>query len=91
MTHVAAATPNLTFDCDTHYPWTNHDVIKGGKWVISGGAVEVPTKPGLGVDLDRDALGELHDLYLQQSQIDRRDTEEIKRYIPDYVRMVPRW
>ncbi len=91
MTHVAAATPTLTFDCDTHYPWTHHDVIQGGKWTFHQGAVAVPTTPGLGVSLDRDALGELHDYYLQQSSTDRNDTQEIKRYIPDYVRQVPRW
>lgn len=91
MTHVAAATPNLTYDCDTHYPWTNHDVIKGGKWAFQDGALPVPKGPGLGVSLDRDALAKLHAMYLEQSQIDRNDTEEIKRYIPDYVRQVPRW
>jgi len=29
MTHLAAATPNLTYDCDTHYPWIDVDIIKG--------------------------------------------------------------
>ena len=91
MTHVAAATPNLTYDCDTHYPWTNHDVIQGDKWAFENGALTVPKGPGLGVSLDRDALAELHEAYLVQTQIDRNDTEEIKRYVPDYVRRVPRW
>lgn len=91
MTHVAAATPNLTYDCDTHYAWTNHDVILGGKWNFTDGAVPVPTVPGLGVELDRDALAVLHENYKALIQLDRNDTEEIKRYIPDYVRQVPRW
>ncbi len=91
MTHVAAATPNLTYDCDTHFAWTNHDVIKGGRWSFDQGALTVPKGPGLGVDLDRDAMAELHENYLELTQTDRNDTEEIKRYIPDYVRQVPRW
>jgi len=91
MTHVAAATPNLTYDCDTHFAWTNHDVIKGGRWSFDKGAVPVPKGPGLGVDLDRDAMSVLHQNYLELTKIDRNDTEEIKRYIPDYVRQVPRW
>lgn len=91
MTHVAAATPNLTYDCDTHSAWTNHDVIKGGRWKFTNGSVEVPKGPGLGVSLDHNALAELHDAYLAQTQKDRVDTDEIKRYIPDYVRKVPRW
>jgi glucarate dehydratase len=90
-THVAAATPNLTYDSDTHYPWTNHDVIRGGRWQFKDGALPVPKGPGLGVALDRDAMAELHEAYLRQSRTDRNDTEEIKRYIPDYVRQVPRW
>ena len=27
MTHLAAATPNLTYDCDTHAPWQTAEVI----------------------------------------------------------------
>ena len=32
MTHVAAACPNLTFACDTHYPWqtAKDEIIEGG-------------------------------------------------------------
>ena len=66
-------------------------MIKGGHWTFEDGSLAVPTGPGLGVELDRDAMAELHENYLRQSQIDRNDTEEIKRYIPDYVRQVPRW
>ena len=91
MTHVAAATPNPTYDCDTHYPWTRHDVIQGGKLRFENGHLAVPTKPGLGVTLDRDAMAELHALYLETQTRDRDDTDEIRRYIPDYVRQVPRW
>ena len=28
MAHLAAAVPNLTYDCDTHYPWQDeHDLL----------------------------------------------------------------
>jgi len=91
MTHVAAATPNLTFDCDTHYAWTNHDIVEGEKWSFEDGALSVPSGPGLGVKLDHVKLAELHEIFVEQSQRERNDTEEIKRYIPDYERKVPRW
>jgi len=91
MTHVAAATPNLTYDCDTHYSWTRHDVIKGGKWQFKDGALDVPTAPGLGVELDRQAVDELHALYIEVGLKDREDTDEIRKYIPDFVRQVPKW
>lgn len=91
MIHVAAATPNLTYDCDTHYAWTNHDIIKGGKWKFENGELLVPSGPGLGVELDHNLIAELHDNFVELANQERNDTEEIKRYIPDYVRKVPRW
>jgi glucarate dehydratase len=91
MTHVAAATPNLTFDCDTHYSWVSDDVIKGGKLRFADGALTVPTGPGLGVELDRDAVDRLHALYDSAGGRDRDDTDEIRKYIPDFVRQVPKW
>lgn len=91
MVQVAAATPNLTYDCDTHYPWTAHDIIKGGKLRIENGSIKVPGGPGLGVEIDSDALAEFHQLYLAQNLRDREDTDEMRKYIPDYKRIVPRW
>ncbi len=91
MCHVAAATPNLTYDCDTHYPWSQAEVIKGGRWTFEDGCLDVPTGPGLGVDLDPDAMAELRALYEEFGLADRDDTAEIRKYIPDYERVVPRW
>ena len=91
MCHVAAATPNLTYDCDTHYPWSQKEIVKGGPPKFVDGALQVPEGPGLGVELDEDALDDLHDLYLASQVKDRDDTEEIKKYLPDFVRKVPRW
>ena len=48
MTHLAAATPNLTYDCDTHSPWQTDEVIEGGKKIFTDGALTVPEGPGLG-------------------------------------------
>ena len=61
MTHLAAASPTLTYACDTHYPWKTQDLIKPGVLSFSDGALSVPTGPGLGVELDRDMLGLLHE------------------------------
>ncbi|SIO00100.1 enolase C-terminal domain-like protein [Vannielia litorea] len=91
MCHVAAATPNLTYACDTHYPWTTKEIVKGGRPVFRDGAVQVPEGPGLGVELDREALAELHALYNQAMVADRNDTDEMLKYRPDFVRKVPRW
>lgn len=91
MCHVAAATPNLTYDCDTHYPWSSKEIVKGGRPVFRNGTVQVPEGPGLGVELDHAAVAELHDLYERAMVRDRDDTDEMLKYIPNYVRQVPRW
>jgi len=91
MTHLAAATPYLTYACDTHYPWIDVDVIKGGKWTFKDGGLTPPTGPGLGVSLDDDAVARLHTLYEQSGVEDRDDTATMRRYVPDYERRVPRW
>ncbi|KIW92939.1 uncharacterized protein Z519_06788 [Cladophialophora bantiana CBS 173.52] len=62
MTHLASATPNLDYACDTHWPWKRRDedvIIDGAlKWVDGG--VVLPTAPGLGAELDRDKLARIH-------------------------------
>ncbi len=42
MTHLAAAIPNLTYACDTHYPWQSEEVIQGGRVTFEEGGVRVP-------------------------------------------------
>jgi galactonate dehydratase len=55
--HVAAATPNFkiqeTFD-DMVEPWVRDAVI--GRPLVRDGAFDLPTAPGLGVDLNEDAI-----------------------------------
>ncbi len=91
MIHVAAATPNLSFDCDTHYPWTGVDVIEGTPFTFRGGRLDVPEGPGLGVTLDRQKLSELAALYEQTAMKERDDTAYMKLFDPAYERRVPRW
>jgi glucarate dehydratase len=63
MLHLGAVVPNLTFAADAHYHHLTDDVIVGGPLRYQGGAIRVPTGPGLGVELDRDKLGKYADLY----------------------------
>lgn len=92
MVHVAASTPALTYACDTHYPWNGHnDVVKPGSLQFSNGSVRVPTGPGLGVELDRQKLKELHQQYLDASMTARDDTGYMQKFFPDYAAELPRW
>jgi len=85
MVHIAAATPNLTYACDTHWPWQTQDVIRDGALTFVDGAVAVPTGPGLGVELDEDALAELHELYLTCGVRLRDDTGYRRSIEPGYA------
>ncbi|NNN32317.1 glucarate dehydratase [Streptomyces sp. S3(2020)] len=92
MTHVAAAIPNLDHSCDTHYPWNSaDDVIVPGALELRDGHVKVPTGPGLGVELDHDALDRLHRLYLDSGVRARDDTGYMRRFDPSYELRLPRW
>jgi glucarate dehydratase len=93
MTHLAAATPNLDYACDTHWPWKDpeEDVIVPGVLSFADGAVAVPTTPGLGVELDRDGLARLHEQYLTCGLRQRDDTGYMQTVDPSYVVRSPRW
>jgi glucarate dehydratase len=93
MVHLAAATPNLDYACDTHWPWKDpaEDVITAGTLSFKDGAVSVPTSPGLGVEVDRDALERLHRQYLDSGIRSRDDTGYMQRLHPSYELRSPRW
>jgi glucarate dehydratase len=91
MVQLAAAVPNLTYACDTHWPWKTEDVVVGQPFSFRGGAIAVPGRPGLGVELDRDALGRLHEQYLACGLRNRDDTGYMQRIVPGYERRSPRW
>jgi glucarate dehydratase len=91
MVHLAAAVPNLTYACDTHWPWKTEDLVAGTPFTFEGGALTVPDAPGLGVELDRDALALLHEQYLSCGLRNRDDTGYMQRIDPSYERKSPRW
>ncbi|MGW0139815.1 glucarate dehydratase family protein [Streptomyces calvus] len=93
MTHLAASTPRLTYACDTHWPWKrpDEDVVDPTPLTFREGRLAVPTAPGLGVELDRDALARLHRQYLDCGLRDRDDTGYMRRFEPAFTATTPRW
>ena len=94
MAHVAAATPHLTYACDTHYPWQSaeDEVVLGGRVPIVNGCVRITEKPGLGVELDYDQLARGCERYARSAYRKRDDEAEMrKRVDPNWNRMLPRW
>lgn len=93
MTHLAAATPNLNYACDTHWPWKrrDEDVVVDGALKWNDGGVDVPTAPGLGIELDRERLAKLHKLYIDCGIRKRDDTTYMRKFQPDFVPKTPKW
>lgn len=91
MTHLAAATPNLTYACDTHSPWLREDVVLPGALVWSQGSLAVPTGPGLGVEIDRAALERMHRRYLECGVRTRDDKAAMRLVDPGWTGARPRF
>jgi len=94
MAHAAAATPQLTYACDTHYPWQSEmdEVIAGGRVPIVNGCVEISAKPGLGVELDHDQLARGRERYSKCKYRKRDDEAEMRKHVdPNWRRVLPRW
>jgi glucarate dehydratase len=94
MVHVAAATPQLTYACDTHYPWQDaaDEIVASGRVPIRHGEIQVPVIPGLGVELDRDALARGKERYEKCGLRIRDDVAEMRQHVdPAWERVIPRW
>ena len=94
MAHVAAATPHLTYACDTHYPWQSalDEITLGGPVPISGGCVRIPDAPGLGGELDVDQVARGKALYERIPYRNRDDEAEMQKQVdPNWKRVLPRW
>lgn len=93
MAHVAAATKNLTYACDTHYPWQSADeVVDGGRLSFEDGSIRIPDRGGLGVDLDYDQLARLKERYRKIPFRKRDDEAEMRKHVdPTWRRVLPRW
>ena len=94
MAHVAAATPHLSYACDTHYPWQSarDEIVAGGRVPIVDGRVTIPDRPGLGVELDPDQLARGKERYAAVPYRNRDDAAEMRKRIdPSWERRLPRW
>jgi glucarate dehydratase len=84
MTHLGAALPDLRYALDTHYPWQSEEVVVSGRFAFQDGSLPVPSGPGLGVELDREALARLHDNYLRCGLTRRDDEVEMRKWQPGW-------
>ncbi|GAA3754507.1 glucarate dehydratase [Microbacterium kribbense] len=80
FTHVGAAAPGEITALDTHWIWQDGQDLTVKAPQISGGAVQVPTAPGLGVTLNRERLAAAHELYLEHG-LGQRDDAAAMQYL----------
>jgi glucarate dehydratase len=84
FTHVGAAAPGAITALDTHWIWQDGQRLTRSPLRIKDGHIAVPTKPGLGVDLDRDALAAARELYLEHGLSARDDAIAMRYLVPGW-------
>jgi L-alanine-DL-glutamate epimerase and related enzymes of enolase superfamily len=84
FTHVAAAAPGRVTAIDTHWIWQDGQRLTREPLRIVNGLIEVPKTPGLGVELDIDALEQAHRLYLEKGLGARDDAIAMRQLIPGW-------
>ena len=84
FTHVGAAAPGKVTAIDTHWIWQDGQRLTKEPLRIEGGHVQVPTKPGLGVELDMAEVQKAHALYKQHGLGARDDAVAMQYLIPGW-------
>ena len=84
FTHVAAAAPGRITAIDTHWIWQDGERLTQQPLRIEGGAIAVPTTPGLGVSLDMAEVERAHRLYLAHGLGARDDAAAMQSLRPGW-------
>ncbi|MGI4844334.1 MAG: glucarate dehydratase [Janthinobacterium lividum] len=84
FTHVGAAAPGRVTAIDTHWIWQDGQRLTREPLRIEGGAVKVPARPGLGIELDVDALEAAHQAYRNMGLGARDDAVAMQFLIPGW-------
>lgn len=84
FTHVGAAAPGKVTAIDTHWIWQDGQRLTKDPLKIEGGYVQVPQKPGLGIEIDMVEVEKAHQLYLQHGLGARDDAMAMQYLIPGW-------
>ena len=84
FTHVAAAAPGQVTAIDTHWIWQEGQRLTRTPLRIEGGQIEVPQRPGLGIELDMVQVEAAHQLYLQHGLGARDDAVAMQYLVPGW-------
>jgi glucarate dehydratase len=84
FTHVAAAAPGKVTAIDTHWIWQDGQRLTRQPLQIVDGWIDVPSEPGLGVQLDMGEVERANRLYEQVGQGARDDAAPMQYLIPGW-------
>ncbi|GLY79338.1 enolase C-terminal domain-like protein [Actinoallomurus iriomotensis] len=84
FTHVGAAAPGEITALDTHWIWQDGQRLTTAPLEIHDGRIAVPQSPGLGVELDRDAVAAAHELYVEHALGARDDAVAMRCLVPGW-------
>ena len=84
FTHVAAAAPGKVTAIDTHWIWQDGQRLTKEPLVIKAGRLNVPQRPGLGIEIDLAQLEKAHELYRQKGLGARDDAIAMQYLIPGW-------
>ena len=84
FTHVGAAAPGRVTAIDTHWIWQDGQRLTKEPYQIKGGLVQVPKKPGLGIELDMLEVEKAHQLYMQHGLGSRDDAAAMQYLVPGW-------
>jgi glucarate dehydratase len=86
FTHVGAAAPGDYTALDTHWIWQEGiERLTREPLTIAGGEVEVPAKPGLGIEPDLDRIHAAHELYQEKALGGRDDAAGMQYLFPGWT------
>jgi len=84
FTQCAAAAPGKVTAIDTHWIWQDGQFLTKDPLQIKGGYVDVPAKPGLGIEVDMGAVMKANQLYHQHGLGARDDAIAMQYLIPGW-------
>ncbi len=84
FTHVGAAAVGKVTAIDTHWIWQDGQRLTKDPLQIAGGKVQVPKKPGLGVELDMAEVEKAHQLYKLHGLGSRDDATAMNYLVPNW-------
>lgn len=85
FSHTAAAVPGDINAIDTHWIWQEGtERLTKEPLQIVDGYVEIPKKPGLGIEVDREQIIKAHQLYLDKCLGARDDSIGMQYLIPEW-------